>query len=111
MKILTPKEIAHKYVHGIHDALTDSQEKKDMAEDIEVYANQSKWISVKDELPEENDSVLVYNGNFIAIGYYEKNFKIEDDQSISAIPRKWKYNDLILDWEITHWQPLPESPK
>ena len=28
------KEIAEKYVHGLHDALTDSQEKKDMIEDI-----------------------------------------------------------------------------
>lgn len=33
-KALTPKQIAHKYVHGEHDALTDSQEKKDMIEDI-----------------------------------------------------------------------------
>lgn len=32
---LTPKQIAEKYVHGLHDALTDSQEKKDMISDIE----------------------------------------------------------------------------
>lgn len=31
---MTPEEIAYKYVHGDHDALTDSQEKKDMAADI-----------------------------------------------------------------------------
>ena len=31
---MTPKEIAHKYVHGEHDALTDNQEKKDMSNDI-----------------------------------------------------------------------------
>lgn len=37
--ILTPEEIAYKYVHGKHDALTDSQEKKDMADDIKAYAD------------------------------------------------------------------------
>lgn len=35
---MTPEEIAHKYVHGEHGALTDSQEKKDMAKDIRDYA-------------------------------------------------------------------------
>lgn len=34
---MTPEEIANKYVHGDHDALTDSQEKKDMANDIMEY--------------------------------------------------------------------------
>jgi len=37
---MTAKEIAEKYVHGKHDALTDSQEKKDMANDVEQYANE-----------------------------------------------------------------------
>lgn len=33
-------EIAHKYVHGHHDALTDNQEKIDMAKDIRDFAKQ-----------------------------------------------------------------------
>ena len=32
---MTPLEIAEKYVHGNHDALTDNQEIKDMVKDIE----------------------------------------------------------------------------
>lgn len=35
MKTLTPEQIAEKYVYGKHDALTDSQEIKDMVQDIE----------------------------------------------------------------------------
>lgn len=38
MKLLTPRMIAIKYVHGLHDALTDSQEKKDMTKDITAYS-------------------------------------------------------------------------
>jgi hypothetical protein len=35
----TAEEIAEKYVLGNHDALTDNQEIKDMAADIEEYAS------------------------------------------------------------------------
>lgn len=35
---MTEHDIANKYVHGLHDALTDSQEKKDMAKDILEFA-------------------------------------------------------------------------
>jgi hypothetical protein len=70
----------------------------------------TKWINVKDRLPDESNNVLVFNGNFIAIGYYRKDFKINDNNSILAIPRKWEYANVILDWDITHWMPLPEPP-
>ena len=43
------EEIAHKYVHGEHNALTDSQEKKDMAEDIRAY-HQSRVNEVYNEV-------------------------------------------------------------
>ena len=37
---MEPLEIAEKYVYGNHDALTDSQEIKDMVFDIEEYAKE-----------------------------------------------------------------------
>ena len=39
---LTPLSIAIKYVHGLHDALTDDQEVKDMIADIETLISQRK---------------------------------------------------------------------
>ena len=54
--IMTPKEIAHKYVHGNHDALTDNQEKLYMVADIEEYAKQ-KDERIK-ELEALKDEVL-----------------------------------------------------
>ena len=53
---MTPKEIAHKYVHGNHDALTDNQEKLYMVADIEEYAKQ-KDERIK-ELEALKDEVL-----------------------------------------------------
>ncbi len=35
---MTAEQIAKKYVHGLHDALTDRQEIKDMMTDIDAYA-------------------------------------------------------------------------
>lgn len=52
---MTAKEIAEKYVHGKHDALTDSQEKKDMANDIEQYANE-KVKEVLSEIQSEGEN-------------------------------------------------------
>ncbi len=48
-KDLTPEEIAYKYVHGHHDALTDNQEKKDMAEDILNFAKEFAKMKVKED--------------------------------------------------------------
>ena len=44
---MTPKQIAKKYVHGMHDALTDNQEIKDMITDIETYAKEYHQAKLK----------------------------------------------------------------
>jgi len=61
---------------------------------------QSKWISVKDRLPEQELSVLVYSPF------------VED-----CVDKAYLYNDVWYDISqsddipnVTHWQPLPEPP-
>ena len=44
---MTPEQIAKKYVHGMHDALTDNQEIKDMITDIETYAKEYHQAKLK----------------------------------------------------------------
>lgn len=71
-----------------------------------------RWISVKDRLPEENILVLCYarsttgegNNYFLgALAHGEFWFlKVNDIGHVSC---------PVLHWEVTHWQPLPESPK
>jgi len=52
LNIMTAKEIAEKYVYGRHDALTDSQEVKDMISDIDEYAKkQVKLLATPDVMP------------------------------------------------------------
>lgn len=66
-------------------------------------AKQSKWISVKESLPEEGVTVLVYNK-----GSYEY---------FTAEYCPTTFNDWISSFyrfnsdDITHWMPLPKPPK
>ena len=65
-----------------------------------------EWISVKDQLPEDQLPVLLsgkiplYNEDWIIIGYYfkpSKSFKYRDiDEGIGG---------------VAYWTPLPKPPK
>ena len=55
----------------------------------------SEWISVEDELPEHDTSVLVYHQNW--------GVEISQNLSIGLLPD--------MEGKATHWQPIPEPPK
>jgi hypothetical protein len=76
----------------------------------------SKWISVKDKLPDKSKEVLAYgsgyafnhNGNptmVIKVCWFDK-----DDKN-------WCYyydydeHDIYLMGNVTHWMELPENPE
>jgi hypothetical protein len=66
----------------------------------------SKWISVKDRLPNDGDEVLIHNGNYHWIGCFElenNGFMCGEDHQ--------GYERFYSIEEATHWQPLPEPPK
>lgn len=55
---------------------------------------QSKWISVKERLPEESGPVLAY------------------ETSLGVIAAYYHADMISSAWQsITHWMPLPEPPK
>lgn len=65
------------------------------------------WISVKDRLPEKDDTYLVaveifdFDGRHLNayIGFYD----IED--------KDWTLDCCTLDYVVTHWMPLPRLPE
>jgi len=59
----TPTEIATKYVKGQHDALTDSQEIKDLAREIEEYKNQPPTVRPMSELKQGETQVVFIVAN------------------------------------------------
>lgn len=59
------------------------------------------WIPVSVRLPEKNEIVLVYNGDYVESGvfYGERGFWTTDCYE----------EDHICG--VTHWMPLPEPPE
>jgi hypothetical protein len=59
-----------------------------------------EWINVKDKMPKDYDSVLIYDQRVeMAVGYWNKLFA------------KWYGTQTLILREVTHWRPLPEPPK
>lgn len=66
---------------------------------------ESRWISVKERLPEDGQMVLIQstdNAMFPVVSRYRKSHKLQ-----FIIPYR---SDLDVK-NVTHWQPLPEAPK
>lgn len=60
----------------------------------------TEWISVKNRLPEEYKKVLSYNG-----------YEMKIDYIVNAPEPIWACQLAREENNVTHWMPLPESPK
>lgn len=66
----------------------------------------SKWVSVKDKLPELNKRVLIYGYEGCSTGCL-----VDSDSSFWSFD-PWDFDALEnCAHHITHWMNLPESPK
>ena len=63
-----------------------------------IYKELPHWISVEDELPEQNRWVLTYNGSSINLLMLASN-------------GGWYDHSVAKHRNITHWMPLPAPPK
>jgi hypothetical protein len=62
---------------------------------------QQEWISVKDRLPEDEQEVIGWEGDYAKTLYYDAELNEWDDENGWG----WKLDDF------PHWMPLPEPPK
>ncbi len=67
----------------------------------------TKWISVKERLPEEDEYVLVFLGDREMQYVLDMSINQIDGQKRWSFPDKWVY---ITDSDVTHWMPLPPPP-
>ena len=104
-------EIAHKYHHENYEMLICGVEDfgleritSALTEAAEIYANQSKWISTSESLPEKSCQVLGIMKDTLDqyICFYKKSRNVFLVYGAGVDP--------ISDMKVTHWQPLPTSP-
>jgi hypothetical protein len=77
--------------------------------------NNNNWIDVNDRLPENDDEVLVWPHPNDEAGVITAQYNPWEG---GKDYKKWMYSQYESNWgdeyfgtKVTHWQPLPETPK
>lgn len=83
-----------------------------------------EWVSVKDRLPEEHESLFArYKGTdkwrnamfttisdrVIVCEEYENGKRIV--KTANTVDGVWKVKDIFCPCKVTHWMPMPHPPK
>lgn len=81
------------------------------------HCKRDRWISVEEELPEEDEIVFCYDGKDINVGGYADMGdgwfwgRCYDTVYYSSEDRKWLGDiEVDNDYEITHWKRMPNPP-
>ena len=95
----TAEEIVEENFKGLSDFIRDVEllnwYKRLIVVCIKEYANQSRWISVSDRLPENRSYVLSFSPNYNNIAEFKNGCFFEGLERLH---------------KVTHWQPLPTTP-
>jgi hypothetical protein len=100
---MNAKDFIEKWLVGYEDLEHKAELSIEMETDLIEYANQPKWISVEDRLPESLRNVLVVYDNEID-GYITRGFYHGGQWEVQS------YAIAKHNCKVTHWQPLPEKP-
>lgn len=96
-KINMPKVPKHDYLQAM---FTDNQ----LISLMDMHANQSKWISVEDEVkPKMIDDNKMWS-EYVLVLYKDKSQEVHNYDFLAG-----DFNCLDSA-DITHWQPLPTAP-
>lgn len=69
----------------------------------------SEWIKCSERLPDDDNFVLVTNGKHTGIGAYLHDDHLEDDERWQD--EHFEFINKQSKYSVTHWMPLPETPK
>ena len=87
----------YKTIYELRETIAELSERcREQEADIEELLKEREWISVKDEMPPEDEAVLAWN---------KEGFPMIDVWSGKMWGFAWTVN------EISHWMPLPQKPE
>ena len=83
---------------------------------VEEGLQVSKWISVKERMPDDSGDYMVLTNGTIEIAPYDKEAAQEGLYPFGYEEKEMdEIGNTLIDWieisGVTHWMPLPEPPK
>lgn len=66
-----------------------------------------KWIKIESELPKLNQIVIVFNKQYIQLGFITDIYLDRFHQGETD----WVNEEYMDLRDVTHWMPLPNPPK
>lgn len=94
-------EYAENGILSVTDAIKAMQS---FAAQSVIEDRESRWVSVKERLPETETGCYTSNGTNGQIAY------LTGMTSTKTGLRMWQEDDGYFHHDITHWQPLPSPP-
>jgi len=67
-----------------------------------------KWISVKEEMPQQGNEVLI-----VLKGFRSGKMVVRTGEVVNADDHTWESDgfEIANCWNITHWAKLPDLPE
>lgn len=108
--------------NGVFNGLNGRQAANLIGKAIDEAPTIGGWISVKDDLPKEHDSIFANNAHLSKYMWAKESddvivyVKFPDGTGRSTEGRlrdgKWSTKiSQVLEPVVTHWMPMPEAPK
>ena len=111
--------------NSLADALDTLTARAEQAErELAELKEANRWISVKDGLPKEHDSMFAkfygtdnWNNVMWQKQSNQVNVAIEFEvgtriaSTLYTHDGEWKYTNKIIKQKVTHWRPLPQPPQ
>jgi hypothetical protein len=98
-------------VGAIHHSLDWCKEKVIEKWNKREYANQDKWINVKDELPPIDEADNWNKSHEVSITVFTYSDFGMRKGTYYRLSECWTVENVTGEIKVTHWMPLPQKPK
>ena len=83
---------------------------KEYASIVNERKDSADWISVEDRLPDDDETVLIFDGNNVYVGGYGYVLSRRKKDKKKWYMHNQDWDGMSAESKVTHWMPLPAPP-
>lgn len=83
---------------------------KEYASIVNERKDNADWISVEDRLPDDDETVLIFDGNNVYVGGYGYVLSRRKKDKKKWYMHNQDWDGMSAESKVTHWMPLPAPP-